>query len=59
MSAREKLEKRILMEMVMGEDEAFAREIWRELPSELKIKKNLDIILQKIKKYKKGEGLNG
>ena len=59
MSAREKLEKRILMEMVMGEDEAFAREIWRELPPELKIKKNLDIILQKIKKYKKEGGLNG
>jgi hypothetical protein len=49
---RKDLKRRILLEMTMGENEALAREIWRELPSELRTPGSLQIILSKIEKYK-------
>lgn len=46
------LKERILKEMVEDEDTKLAREIYADLPTELKTSENFKRIQEKIKKYK-------
>ncbi len=46
------LKERILKEMVDTEEERLAREIFRELPSELQTNENMIVIRQKISESK-------